>query len=141
MKNILKQILKYSILLSYGGTIYVCLELLFRGRSDVSMLFCGGLCFMGIGLINELFPMSMPLWMQCFIGGILVVTPIEYIFGILFNSDYSVWDYRDQLFNINGQVCLLFSLLWCLVSVIAILLDDYLRYWLFNEEKPKYKLL
>lgn len=140
MKNILKQLLKYSILLSYGGMLYVCIELLFRGRSDVAMMFCGGLCFIGIGLINELFPMNMPLWRQCFIGGFLIVTPIEYIFGILFNSNYTIWDYRDQLFNINGQVCLLFSFLWCLISIVAILLDDYLRYWIFNEEKPKYKL-
>lgn len=140
MKNILKQLLKYSILLSYGGMLYVCIELLFRGRSDVAMMFCGGLCFIGIGLINELFPMNMPLWRQCFIGGFLVVTPIEYIFGILFNSNYTIWDYRDQLFNINGQVCLLFSFLWCLISIAAILLDDYLRYWIFGEEKPKYKL-
>lgn len=139
MKKILKEVLKYSILFSYGGMLYVCIELVFRGRSDVSMMFCGGLCFLGIGLINQIIPWEMALWKQCIIGGFLIVTPIEYIFGLLFNSDYSVWDYRDQFCNLNGQVCLLFSILWCFVAVLAIVLDDYLRYWIFEEKKPVYK--
>lgn len=141
MKNTLKSLLKYSVLLSYGGMLYVCIELLFRGRSDISMMFCGGLSFVFIGLINNIIPWEMPLWIQSIIGGFLVVTPLEYIFGLLFNQDFTVWDYRMQPFNINGQVCLLFSLLWCVISIAAIILDDYLRYWLFDEEKPHYKIV
>ena len=141
MKNTLKSLLKYSVLLSYGGMLYVCIELLFRGRSDVSMMFCGGLSFVFIGLINNIIPWEMPLWIQSIIGGFLIVTPLEYIFGLLFNQDFTVWDYRMQAFNVNGQVCLLFSLLWCIISIAAIILDDYLRYWLFNEDKPHYKII
>ena len=140
MKNTLKSLLKYSVLLSYGGMLYVCIELLFRGRSDISMMFCGGLSFVFIGLINNIIPWEMPLWIQSIIGGFLVVTPLEYIFGLIFNQDLTVWDYRMQPFNVNGQVCLLFSLLWCVISIAAIILDDYLRYWLFNEDKPHYKI-
>lgn len=141
MNKILKSLLKYSVLLSYGGMLYVCIELLFRGRSDISMMFCGGLSFVFIGLINNIIPWEMPLWIQSIIGGFLVVTPLEYIFGLLFNQDFTVWDYRMQPFNINGQVCLLFSLLWCVISIAAIILDDYLRYWLFDEDKPYYKIV
>lgn len=141
MNKILKILLKYSVLLSYGGMIYVCLELLFRGKSDVSMMFCGGLSFVFIGAINNVISWKMPLWIQSILGGFLVVTPLEYIFGILFNQDYTVWDYRTQFLNVNGQICLLFSLLWCIISIVAIILDDYLRYWLFDEEKPYYKII
>lgn len=141
MRNALKSLLKYSVLLSYGGMLYVCIELIFRGRSDISMMFCGGLSFVFIGLINNIIPWEMPLWIQSIIGGFLVVTPLEYIFGLLFNQDFTVWDYRMQSFNVNGQVCLLFSLLWCIISIAAIILDDYLRYWLFNEDKPHYKII
>ena len=141
MRNALKSLLKYSVLLSYGGMLYVCIELIFRGRSDISMMFCGGLSFVFIGLINNIIPWEMPLWIQSIIGGFLIVTPLEYIFGLLFNQGFTVWDYRMQPFNINGQVCLLFSLLWCVISIAAIILDDYLRYWLFHEEKPHYKIV
>lgn len=140
MKKLLKMILKYSVLFSYGGMIYVCIELLFRGRSDVSMLFCGAISFICIGLLNQIIPWKMPLYMQSLISGFLIVTPLEYIFGIIFNQNYQIWDYRNQFCNVNGHICLLFSVLWCLLSVVGIVLDDYLRYWLFNEDKPHYRL-
>lgn len=71
MRNALKSLLKYSVLLSYGGMLYVCIELIFRGRSDISMMFCGGLSFVFIGLINNIIPWEMPLWIQSIIGGFL----------------------------------------------------------------------
>ena len=140
MTKLLKLLLKYSILLSYGGFLYVCIELLFRGRSDVTMMFAGAISFVCIGMLNEIIPWQMPLWIQSLIGGFLVVTPIEFIFGIIFNGNLNIWDYSNQPFNLHGQVCLLFSILWCFVSIIAIILDDYLRYWLFDEEEPHYSL-
>lgn len=141
MKRILKLLLKYSVLFSYGGMLYVCIELMFRGRSDITMMFCGAISFVLIGLLNQIIPWKMSLLVQSIICGFLIVTPIEYLFGILFNQNFNIWDYRTQLFNVNGQICLLFSILWCLLSVIGIILDDYLRYWLFDEEKPHYKII
>ena len=141
MKRILKLLLKYSVLFSYGGMLYVCIELMFRGRSDITMMFCGAISFILIGLLNQIIPWEMSLLVQSIICGFLIVTPIEYLFGILFNSNFTIWDYRMQPFNVNGQICLLFSVLWCLLSVAGIILDDYLRYWLFNEEKPHYKII
>ena len=52
-----------------------------------------------------------------------------------------IHSYKDMPFNYNGQICLPFTLLWCLLSVVAIIIDDYLRYYIFDEEKPKYKIL
>lgn len=140
MGKILKLLFKYSVLLSYGGFLYVCIELAYRQRSDITMMFCGAAAFVGLGLLNEIIPWKTELWKQALIGGFCIVTPLEYLFGLLFNRDYHIWDYRGQFLNINGQICLLFSILWCFVSVIGITLDDYMRYWLFNEEKPTYKL-
>ena len=28
---------------------------------------------------------------------------------------------------------------WYILSLLAIVLDDHLRYWIFGEEKPRYK--
>ena len=72
----------------------------------------------------------------------LVVTGIEFVSGCIVNLwlGWNVWDYSHMPFNLLGQICLPFSLLWVLVSGIAVILDDYLRYWLFREEKPHYRL-
>lgn len=129
------------ILWMIGGLIYTLLEIVTRGRSHWTMFIVGGLCFYLIGLINEVIPWEMVFWKQCIIGS-LVVTGIEFVSGCIVNLwlGWNVWDYSHLPLNLLGQICLPFSLLWVLVSGIAVILDDYLRYWLFKEEKPHYRL-
>lgn len=137
----IKTILKLIILFIIGGTIYVSLELLFRGRSHISMFILGGLCFVTVGGINNYISWEMPLILQMLIGAVIITT-LEFITGYIVNIKLglNVWDYSNQPFNIMGQICLSFSFLWTLISLIAIVLDDYLRYWIFKEKKPKYRL-
>ena len=137
----IKTILKLIILFIIGGTIYVSLELLFRGRSHISMFILGGLCFVTVGGINNYISWEMPLILQMLIGAVIITT-LEFITGYIVNIKLglNVWDYSNQPFNIMGQICLSFSFLWTLISLIAIVLDDYLRYWIFKEKKPKYHL-
>lgn len=139
--KIVKTILKLIILFIIGGTIYVSLELLFRGRSHISMFILGGFCFVLIGGINNYISWEMSLILQMIIGAV-VITTLEFITGYIVNIKLglNVWDYSNQPFNIMGQICLSFSFLWMLISLIAIVLDDYLRYWIFKEKKPKYHL-
>lgn len=71
----------------------------------------------------------------------VLVTVVEFIAGLIVNIwlGLNVWDYSNLPLNILGQVCVSFMFLWFLLSLPAIILDDYLRYKLFNEEKPHYK--
>ena len=128
------------MLFAYGGMIYMTLEEIFRQRTAYSMGICGGLAFIIIGCLNDVIPWSMSLIKQCLIGGICIVTPLEFSFGELFNRTYEIWDYRAISLNFDGQICVPFTILWCFVSLVAIILDDYLRYYIFNEEKRHYKL-
>ena len=116
------------------------IEILWRGRTHWTMGIVGGICFVLIGLINEIFTFEMYMLTQAIIGSILV-TIIEYISGCIINIHFGlgVWDYSNLPFNIHGQVCLLFSFLWIILSVIAIYADDILRNKLFGEEMKKYK--
>ena len=140
MKKIMLSLLKHFVLLYTGGLAYVLIELLWRGYSHWTMFFVGGLCFVLIGLINELIPWEMKLRYQMLIGAI-IVTVVEFISGCIINLwlGWNVWDYSNLPLNILGQVCLLFSVLWYLLSAVAIVIDDCLRYVLFYEEKPHYK--
>lgn len=136
----MKAILKAIILMAVGGMLYALFEIGFRGYTHWTMIIVGGICFYLIGLINEVIPWEMEIWKQCVIGS-LVVTAVEFVSGCIINLwlGWGVWDYSDMPFNILGQVCLPFSTLWVLLSALAIILDDYLRYWLYHEEKPHYR--
>lgn len=136
-----EQLLKYIILLHIGGTIYWTIEILYRGYSHYSMYILGGVCFISCGLINEKFSWEMPLWKQMGISTIMITT-LEFIVGIIVNIIFkmNIWDYSNMPFNVLGQICLPFSIIWFFLSALAIILDDWLRYKMFKEEKPRYKL-
>lgn len=135
----MKFFLKHTILFIIGGIIYILIELGFRGHTAFSMFLLGGLCLILIGLINEVIPWSMGIVWQGIIGS-GIVTSLELIFGLILNVylKLNIWDYSNLPFNFMGQICLYFSIAWIFLSLIAIVLDDYLRYWFFNEEKPHY---
>lgn len=134
--------LRPLVLFCIGGLAYVLIELLWRGYSHWSMFIVGGMCFILIGGINEYYPWDMPLWQQMLISTV-IVTVIEFVAGLILNIwlKLGVWDYSGLPLNFMGQICLLFSIVWFFLSLIAIILDDYLRHWLFGEEFPKHKIL
>lgn len=138
----LRQMLKPIVLAFIGGTFYVMIELAWRGYSHISMFFLGALCFVLLGGINEFFSWELGMVWQMLIGA-SIVTVLEFIVGIIVNVwlKLEVWDYSNLPLNFMGQICLSFSFAWLLLSCIAIIVDDYLRYWLFGEEKPHYKIL
>lgn len=138
----LKQILKLCVLALIGGITYMLIELAWRGYSHISMFILGSICFLLLGGINEFLPWELGFVWQMLIGS-GIVTILELIFGIVVNVwlELEVWDYSNLPFNFMGQICLPFSFAWTLLSGVAIVVDDYLRYLLFGEEKPHYKIL
>lgn len=142
MSKIPKILGKYLFLFGIGGFIYALIEIMFRGHTHWTMMILGGICFIAIGLINEFLSWDIPLIAQGIIGSV-AITSLEFITGCIVNLKlgWNVWDYSDVLFNVKGQICLPFSVLWVFISVAAIILDDYLRYWIFHEEKPHYTLV
>ena len=139
MKKSTKLALKYLFLFVLGGLVYMVIELLWRQRTHWTMGIVGGLCFIEIGLINEILSWKTGFIIQCILGTI-IITLNEFISGVIINIllGWNVWDYSNLPFNIMGQICLLFSFLWIFVSEIAIVVDDYLRYEFFGEEEPVY---
>lgn len=125
-----------------GGAVYVLIELLYRGHSHISMFILGGLLFLLIGLLNEFcFSWNMALISQMFIS-MVTVTLFELITGLILNVwlGLGIWDYYKQPFNLCGQICLLYSNIWFLLSLPAILLDDLLRDKWFGEDRKQYKI-
>lgn len=137
-KKLLK---KWAVLALIGGIAYGAVEMAFRGHTHWTMIILGGICFVAVGSINEIIPWDMPLTVQMLIGSI-IITALEFACGCIVNVwlGWDVWDYSGLWGNVMGQICPLYSVIWCFISLIAILLDDYLRFYLFGEEVPHYKI-
>ena len=142
----MKKMEKSAYLFMVGGAIYWLIEWFFKtfiscGKISFTMFMVGGLCFLIIGSINEFLTFDMSLMFQGYIGCVLITT-IELIVGVVLNLvlGLGIWDYSNQPFNFLGQICLTFSFAWFILSIVCVVLDDYLRYWLFNEEKPYYRV-
>ena len=125
-------LIKELILLIIFGISYCGIEILYRGRTHISMLFVGGLCAVLIGMINEITP-KMNIILQMFIGAI-IVTIIEFISGYIINImlGLNVWDYSNLMFNYKGQISLIFTVIWFFLSAPVIYLDDKIRKILFK---------
>lgn len=137
----LKHFIKYLILLIVGGAAYYGIEVLARGFSHWTMFLVGGICFILIGIINEVTP-KMPLIQQMLLSA-AIITAVEFISGCVLNLwlGLDIWDYSENFGNILGQICPKHTIYWFLLSSVGIVVDDYIRYFLFGEAKPKYTIL
>lgn len=122
-----------------GGIIYILIELLWRGRSHISMFILGGLCFWIIGRLDQSRPV--PVASQAILGA-CTVTVLEYLTGLVVNRwlQLNVWDYSSLPLNLHGQICLPYFLLWIPLSAAAVFADNSLRLLLFRMPLPPYRL-
>ncbi len=137
----MKQLCKLIFLFVVGGILYAVIEILWRGYTHWTMAILGGMCFLVCGGLNEWLSWDTPLWIQALIC-CMAITAAELVAGLVLNVwlGLNIWDYSGLPYNLAGQVCLGYSCLWYMLSIPAILLDDWLRYCFFAEERPRYNL-
>ena len=100
-KKIIKLIIKYVVLFVTGGLVYMSLEILWRGYTHWTMGILGGICFICLGLINELLSWETPLALQMLIGS-TIITILEFITGCIVNLwlGCNVWDHSNLPLNL-----------------------------------------
>lgn len=137
-----KSFLKFLILFIIFGIIYTIIETIFKYPRSThwSMFIVGGLMGYFVGLLNNVLSWKMSIIVQAICGGV-IITITEAIAGLIINVwlGWNVWHYSFMTF-FWGQCSVPFSLAWCALSVVVIVLDDFLRYYLFGEEYPHYSL-
>ena len=118
---------KYIIFFVVGGICYAAIEMLWRGYTHWSMVIAGGVCFMIFSLIASKFE-NKPLILKAIVCA-LCVTAVEFVFGLVFNImlGMKVWDYSQMPYNVCGQICLTFSLMWVGLGIIFIPVADMLN--------------
>ena len=129
---------KHMILGFLMGVAYFTLEGLWKGWTNIAMLFIGGLCAVLIGQLND-YPkyFKLKVWQQTLIGtGIILI--IEFTSGMILNLGFGMhlWDYSHTWGNLYGQICVPYAFLWMILVPACIWLDDWLSWRLYGEGTP-----
>lgn len=121
---------KFIILFLTGGMGYCLLEILWRGYTHWTMFLLGGFCFYTLFIIFSHME-NTPIITKAIIGG-SVITVAEFITGCIVNLllKWNVWSYSASPYNILGQVCLPYSILWVLLSIPIALLFKFLHQYI-----------
>lgn len=129
----------------FSGSVYYAMEIVFKKshKSHWTMFILAGLAgAIFIDGLNNLFSYEMDFLLQIFICS-TSITIGELIVGLIWNQDYSIWNYTNMPFNYMGQICLPFYFLWMLLSAIFIPFLDYIEWKVFDykpEMPPYYKI-
>lgn len=120
-------------LMSLGGAMYYCVELLYRGESHWSMFLLGGCCFEMIDVISERMTCLPNVWSKMLLSG-AGITLLELICGCIVNLwlKLDVWDYSGMPLQVMGQICFIFSFFWFLLSFPAMKICKSLRVLFFE---------
>lgn len=105
-----------------GAILYPLIELLWRGRTHISMALAGAICAALIWLLSERLGRG-SLLLRIFAAASLI-TLVELIFGVVCNLllGLGVWDYSGMPMNFLGQICLPYFLMWVLLATPVCLL-------------------
>ena len=109
------------------GLAYGLIEILWRGYTHPSMVILGGICGLIIGLLNEKSRNINPLIQM--ILGMIIITSFEFITGYILNIQLGlgIWDYSNMRYNVMGQICPQFSIVWFFLSYAIVYIDDFIR--------------
>ncbi|OCA90170.1 MULTISPECIES: hypothetical protein [Bacillaceae] len=121
-----------------GGALYLLVELIWRGHTHWTMGVLGGICFTLFGFLTLI---KIPLYLKA-LAGTLLVTFLELCAGLILNIwlKLSIWDYSALPFNLYGQICVPYALLWLPLSIAGIILYPRLHSWLFQKNHSNLRI-
>ena len=142
VKRVSKRISEIVFLIAAGGSTYYLIEIWFRGFSHWTMFVLGGVALTFCSFQGEVMHWSEPMWIQI-IRAVLFLTSLEFMTGIICNKwlKIGIWDYRDQPFQLCGQICLPFMVMFSGLLCLAIVLGGVVLWGVYGEKKPEFHVL
>lgn len=131
----------------FGGTLYFLLEVAYKTatgspeRISWTMLVLAVILCIPVERCGYQLPWETPLWLQALCCAVLV-TLVEFIAGCVLNLwiGLDIWDYSDIPFNLLGQICFPFSVVWLVLCFLFIVVFDWMRYAVIGGDKPTYSI-
>lgn len=122
------RILAYFVVYSVAGFIIETIfGLLTKGvlESRKSFLYGPFCSIYGLGAVLMILPLQKYKKNNytLFFAGFFIGSIIEYMVSLVGELIFHIkwWEYSDQMFNINGRICVLFSLFWGLLAIYLML--------------------
>ena len=128
------------------GTLYMAIEVTYNailsnawsliGHSSLWMFPVGGALSVALGEIKRRFPgIVRPL--QVLLGA-TAITAIELLSGLFLNKllGLDIWDYSKSNINFVGQIDLVHSTCWILISPLVFWMDEAIDHYIFGDQKP-----
>ena len=86
------------------------------------MILTGGICLLSIYVVNTVFT-DINILLRALISAV-IITAVELTVGVIVNIKlgWNVWDYSAVKFNFLGQISLVYSFFWYLLSIPASIL-------------------
>lgn len=136
------------LLWTWGGTVYFLLEVSYKTitghpeRISWTMLALAVLLTMPVERCGAELPWECPLWLQA-LACAAMVTVTEFAAGVVLNLwlGLGVWDYSDLPFNLLGQICPQYAIVWWGLCFLFIPVFDWLRYAVVGGNKPTYRFM
>ena len=142
MNNIKVRLLKMICIGMFGGCLYVSIEYLFRGFSSPIMFLLAFFVSQLLMILNDTILTYDDYYEVQVIYGTIICVIFEWLFGVLFNSNFNIWDYRNLPFTfhfLNDQVNLIFCLAWLFICMWGIPLLDWIQYKINLGCRPYYR--
>ena len=110
---------EYAAAFLAGFFLYAMFEIAGRGYTHWTMGLTGGITLMLLYRMTVRPPGS--IWVQSLLGA-LFVTCTEFTVGVIDNlvMGWHVWDYSAIRWNLLGQICPQFTLLWYVLCLAAL---------------------
>lgn len=132
MNDAIKRLPQIFFIGCLSGLIYTTIEILYRGYTHMTMYMLAFIVGIFIFILNNtILEFDTDFFVQVLICT-LFATLMELVFGLTFNKDYSIWDYRNLAFNYRGQICLVFTLVWGVISAAALIFLDWIDWKFFK---------
>lgn len=107
----------------------VCAAAIHRKQFVNRGVVSGPLCFI-YGIAAVLFAIFLPELRESvfllFVAGVILSTVLEYVTGKMMEHVFhkKLWDYSAMKFNLDGYICLPYSLLWGVLTVVVMLFGN-----------------
>ena len=119
----------------FGAMCYGGIEVAERGYSHISMGVLGAAAMMVIHELNgERRKGRIDIFSAVMIS-VLFITSGELLAGEILNRrmGMKIWNYRGIPLNFDGQICLMYSVVWLFLSLFGIAADELIRRFIFRE--------
>lgn|SRR5574343_2115616 len=121
---------------AYGSIVSMKPALI--GSSSLWMFVVGGILGLTLGKMNEIKCTRNLIYPINILVGGAVITFNELISGLILNKwlGFNIWDYSQATYNFIGQIDLVHSICWILLTPFVFWVDDVMKHYMFDEPKP-----